>query len=132
MNVFICTPRLYKDAEQRFTASGESIVTFTGAVDAGYGDNKTTSWVRFNLWGKRGTALLPYLKDKTQVAVSGELSNRKWTDKEGQERFSLEVRVAEITLVGGKPQDGGQQQERPVQEKPKPEADVPDADVPFN
>ena len=70
MNLFACTTRCYKDAEQRFTQGGDSIVTFKGAVDAGFGNSKTTSWIKFNLWGKRGDSLLPYLKDKTQVAVS--------------------------------------------------------------
>ena len=108
MNVFTCTTRLYKDAEQRLKPNGDSVVSFKGAVDAGFGQNKTTSWIRFTLWGKRGDSLLPYLKDKAQVCVSGELANREYTDKEGQKRYSLEVRVNELTLVGGKPE--GQQQ----------------------
>ena len=140
MNLFACTTRLYKDAEQRFTQGGESIVSFTGAVDAGYGDSKTTSWIKFTMWGKRGTSVLPYLKDKTQIAVSGELANRKWTDKEGQDRYSLEVRVNELTLVGGKPEGGQRQQsddsppQRSAQQsKPTPTNDFSDldSDIPF-
>ena len=104
MNVFTCTTRLYKDAEQRFTSGGDSIVSFKGAVDAGFGQSKTTSWIKFTMWGKRGDSVLPYLKDKTQICVSGELANREYTDKEGQKRYSLEVRVNELTLVGGKPE----------------------------
>ena len=118
MNLFACTTRCYKDAEQRFTQGGDSIVTFKGAVDAGFGNSKTTSWIRFNLWGKRGGSLLPYLKDKTQVAVSGELANREYTDKEGQKRYSLEVRVNELTLVGGK-QESAAPAERPAQSAPR-------------
>ena len=108
MNLFACTTRLYKDAEQRFTQGGDSIVTFKGAVDAGFGNNKTSSWIKFNLWGKRGDSLLPYLKDKTQIAVSGELANREYTDKEGQKRYLLEVRVNELTLVGARPEGEAQ------------------------
>lgn len=102
MNVFTCTTRLYKDAEQRFTQGGDSIVSFKGAVDAGYGQNKTTSWIKFNVLGKKGEGVFPYLKDKTQVAISGELANREYTDKDGQKRYSLEVRVNELTLIGGR------------------------------
>ena len=136
MNVFTCTTRCYKDAEQRFTQGGDSIVTFKGAVDAGYGQNKTTSWIKFNMWGKRGESVLPYLKDKTQVCVSGELANREYTDKEGQKRYSLEVRVNELTLVGGK-QDGAAPSERPAQSAPEkaktpPSFDDLGDDVPFN
>ena len=117
MNVFTCTTRLYKDAEQRFTSGGDSIVSFKGAVDAGFGQNKTTSWIKFTMWGKRGDSVLPYLKDKTQICVSGELANREYTDKEGQKRYSLEVRVNELTLLGGKPE--GQQQAAPQRQAPR-------------
>ena len=116
MNVFTCTTRLYKDAEQRFTPGGDSIVSFRGAVDAGFGQNKTTSWIKFNLWGKRGESLTQYLKDKTQVCVSGELANREYTDKDGQKRYSLEVRVNDLTLLGKK---DGQQQAAPQQQAPR-------------
>lgn len=119
MNLFACTTRLYKDAEQRYTQGGDSIVTFKGAVDAGFGQSKTTSWIKFNMWGKRGESVLPYLKDKTQIAVSGELANREYTDKEGQKRYSLEVRVNELTLVGGKPEGGHRQQSEDNQPAPQ-------------
>lgn len=126
MNVFTCTTRLYKDAEQRFTQGGDSIVSFKGAVDSGFGNSKTTSWMKFNLWGKRGESLVPYLKDKTQVVVSGEIANREYTDKDGQKRYSLEVRVNDLTLVGGKkndaPQDAGSK---------KPAADDFEDTIPF-
>lgn len=134
MNIFTCTTRLYKDAEQRFTQSGDSIVSFKGAVDAGYGQNKTTSWIKFSMFGKRGESVLPYLKDKTQIAVSGELANREYTDKEGQKRYSLEVRVNELTLLGGKQEST--QQEAPRQpSKPQSKTvshgDGLDSDIPF-
>lgn len=134
MNVFTCTTRLYKDCEQRFTPGGDSIVTFKGAVDAGFGQNKTTSWIRFNLWGKRGDSLAPYLKDKTQVCVSGELSNREYTDKDGQKRYSLEVRVSELTLVGGKQEGHQAAPQAPRQQSPAQSqagGGFDDMDVPF-
>jgi len=134
MNLFACTTRCYKDAEQRFTRGGDSIVTFKGAVDAGYGQNKTTSWIRFTLWGTKGESVLPYLKDKTQVCVSGELATLEYTDKEGQKRYSLEVRVNELTLVGGK-QESAAPAERPAQSAPRPAAkpvfDDLESDIPF-
>ena len=128
MNIFTCTTRLYKDAEQRYTQGGDSIVSFKGAVDSGYGQNKTTTWIKFTIFGKRGESLLAYLKDKTQVAVSGELTNREYNDKEGQKRYSLEVRVNDVTLLVGK-QDSGQSStvQKPAE---KPVADLGD-DIPF-
>jgi len=132
MNVFTCTTRLYKDAEQRFTKNGDSIVLFRGAVDSGFGQNKKTSWLTFNLWGKRGDSLLPYLKDKTQVVVSGEFSNEEYTDKDGNKRTSAEIRVNELTLVGGKP-EGHPQAAEPRQQAPAQQAGGMDMDddIPF-
>lgn len=134
MNLFSCTTRLYKDAELRYTQSGSAILNFKGAVDAGYGDNKTTTWIKFVLFGKRAENLAPYLKDKTQVALHGELANRKFTDKDGNERYSLEVTVNDLTLVGGKPDGQSEQQQAPQRQArpvPKPPADDLGDDIPF-
>lgn len=133
MNLLTCTTRLYKDAEQRFTQDGTSIVSFKGAIDAGYGQNKTTSWIKFTLFGKRGDSVLPYLKDKTQVAVSGELANREYTDKDGQKRYSLEVRVNDVTLLGGKQDSQPAQQAAPQRQAPKQVSHGDDFDesIPF-
>lgn len=131
MNVFTCTTRLYKDAEQRFTQGGDSIVTFKGAVDAGYGQNKTTSWIKFNVWGKKGEGVFPYLKDKTQVAISGELANREYTDREGQKRYSLEVRVNDLTLLGGKKDEAGSHETQQQSDAKKPSFDDLGDDLPF-
>jgi len=128
LNVFTCVTRLYKDAEQRFTQGGDSIVSFKGAVDAGFGQNKTTTWIKFTIFGKRGESVLPYLKDKTQIAVSGELSNREYTDREGQKRYSLEVRVNDLTLLGSKQES--QQESQPTKPAPK-KADDFDSEIPF-
>ena len=129
MNNCTFTTRIYKDAEQRYTQSGDSIVSFKGPVESGYGQNKVTTWIKFNLWGKKGEGVFPYLKDKTQVAVSGELANREYTDREGQKRYSLEVRVNDLTLLGGKTQESSQAPQQ--QAKQKPSMDDIDDSIPF-
>lgn len=129
MNNCTFTTRIYKDAEQRYTQAGDSIVSFKGPVESGYGQNKVTTWIKFSMFGKRGESVLPYLKDKTQVAVSGELANREYTDKEGQKRYSLEVRVNDLTLLGGKTQESSQAPQQ--QAKPKPSMDDLGDDIPF-
>ena len=104
MNCWNFTGNLGQDAESRFTSGGDAITSFSVAVKAGYGDKATTTWVRCSLFGKRGEAVAPYLKKGTQVGVSGEAALREWTDKEGGKRTSLEVRVNDVTLLGGKPE----------------------------
>lgn len=110
MNVFTFTGNLGKDAEQRFTQSGDSIVSFSVPVKSGFGDKAVTSWIKCSLFGKRGESVLPYLKKGQLVGVSGEFAARPWTNKEGQEQVSNEVRVNDLNLLGSKPADnsGGQ------------------------
>ena len=125
MNILCFTGRIGKDCESRFTSSGDAVVSFTAAMDSGYGDKKVTTWLNCSMWGKRGESVAPYLLKGTQIAVSGELTNREYTDKEGNKRYSLDVRVNDLTLIGGKQEAS----------KPKPGDDAPkefdDQDIPF-
>jgi len=102
MNNWNFTGRLGRDAEVRFLPNGDAITSFSVAVDFGYGEKKGAIWPRCTMFGKRGEAVAPYLKKGAQVAISGELAQSKWTNKEGVEQLSLEVRVNDLTLVGGK------------------------------
>ncbi len=110
MNIYTFTGRLARDCEQRFTQSGMAICSFTVAVDAGYGDKKTTNWIRCNLFGKRAEGGLPqYLVKGAQVAVSGELKVNEYEDKEGNKRTSIDVNVDKLDLVGGASSERGSQ-----------------------
>jgi single-strand DNA-binding protein len=113
MNVWCFTGNVGQDAEVRFTSGGDPITNFSVAVKAGYGQKATTTWVRCAIFGKRGEAVSPYLLKGTQVGVSGEASMREWEAKDGGKRFSLEVRVNDVTLLGGKKPEG-ERTERPA------------------
>lgn len=113
MNIFTFTGNLGKDAEQRFTAGGDSIVSFSVAVKSGYGDKAKTSWVKCSMFGKRGDSVLPYLKKGQLVGVSGEFTMNEWQNKEGQKQTTPEVRISELDLLGGK----GEKQDKPAQKE---------------
>lgn len=130
MNVFTCICRLGKDPEQRSTANGDSVVQFDAAVDSGFGDKKVTTWIRFAMFGKRGASVLPYLAKGNQVAVSGEIANRKWTDKEGQDRYSLECRVNDLTLISKNEREQPHPVARSEKQQPVKSGDLDD-DIPF-
>ena len=132
MNSLNFTGNLGKDAEQKYSQSGDSIVSFSVACKAGFGDKATTTWVRCTIFGKRGDAVLKFLNKGQLVGVSGEFSAREWDDKEGQKRTGIECRVNDVTLLGGKPE--GQQEQRqqaPKQSKPAPKFDDLESDIPF-
>lgn len=88
MNIFIITGNLGNDAEQRYTQSGDSIVSFSVPAKSGFGDKAVTSWIKCSMFGKRGESVLPYLKKGQLVGVQGEFAAREWQDKEGQKRTS--------------------------------------------
>lgn len=98
MNSIVIAGRIGKDAEQKYTDSGESVVNFSVAVSKG--KNKETQWFRCALWGKYGETLFNYLTKGTSVAVQGELSARTYTSQ-GKSGVSLDVNARQVTLLGG-------------------------------
>lgn len=127
--------RIGRDAITRFTQGGKAVTGWSLAVDAGFGDNKTTTWVDCNLWGDRGEKLAQYLVKGSQVGVTGELGTR---EHEGKTYVTL--RVADVTLVGGKPEGntssagtrgGAPQRERPARATDGPVDDFASDDIPF-
>lgn len=141
MNSITFDGRLAADAELRYTPGGEPVLSFRVASDIGFGERKTTNWFSCQVWGKRGESLKDYLQKGQQVTVYGQLTLREWQDKEGAKRLSPDVRVLEISLQGGKREDGGHggySQEAPPptrreQTGPAPAASVDDddSDIPF-
>jgi single-strand DNA-binding protein len=115
VNNFNAIGRVGKDdAKVRRTGNGEPVTGWSLAVDSGFGDKKQTLWLDCSLWGKRGEAVAPYITAGSQLGVSGELGQR---EHEGKKYLTL--RVAEVTLVGGK---GEKRQES----KPAPSDDFDD------
>lgn len=128
MNSWNFTGNLGRDAETRYTQSGDSIVSFSVGVKSGFGEKATTSWANCSMFGKRGEAVAQYLKKGTQVGIVGEVSLREWQDKEGQKRVNLDVRVNDLTLLGSKQEQPQQKADRPAK---KSAAIDDDGDIPF-
>ena len=118
MNNITVAGNLTRDAELRHTSSGDSVLSFTVADNGSRKDQKAIYW-SCSLWGKRAEALQPYLRKGDNVTIAGVVSQREYTDKAGQPRMSLDVRVSEIALQGGKPTGTGSGQV-PYQTSPAP------------
>ena len=133
MNLLVATGNLGKDAEQRFTQGGDSIVSFSLPVKSGYGDKAKTAWVRCSMFGKRGESVLPYLVKGQLVGVSGEFSMNEWTNKENQKVSTPEIRVNELDLLGKKSADSSSTHEQKPANSNKAPADGFDDDcsIPF-
>ena len=102
MNNLSAIGNISRDAELRFTPNQDAICSFSFALNSGFGDKKLTTWLNANLWGSRAETLAPMLLKGTKVGIVGELTNRPYKDKNGNEKFSLEVRVSDLTLLGSK------------------------------
>ena len=102
MNSWNFTGNLGNDAEQRYTTGGDAVVSFSVGVKSGFGEKASTTWAKCAMFGKRSEAVAQYLKKGTLVGIVGEVNNREYQDKEGQKRYSLDVRVNDLSLLGGK------------------------------
>ena len=135
MNSWSFTGHIGEDCNTRFTQSGDSVVSFSVGVKSGFGDKATTTWAKCAMFGKRGESVAPYLKKGALVGISGEVNNREYQDKEGQKRYSLDVRVNDLTLLGGKSSGDSAPSEKPQQRNAqgaqKPSFEDMDSDIPF-
>ena len=108
VNKAIIVGNLGKDPEVRYTASGEAICNITVATSDTWKDKATgekkeaTEWHRISFFGKLAEIAGQYLKKGSQVYVEGSIRTRKWTDKEGQERYTTEIRGDEMKMLGSR------------------------------
>jgi single-strand DNA-binding protein len=128
MNVITVAGSLGKDAEVKYLANGDAICNFS--VADSMGRDKGTIWWNCGLYGKRAESLSQYLTKGQAVTVTGSVSERKWTDKEGNERKSMDVRVNDVALQGGR-KDAEPREERQQAPKPAPVLFEDDSDLPF-
>lgn len=108
VNKVILLGNLGKDPEVRYAASGDAMCNITLATTDTWKDKTTgekkeaTEWHRVAFFGKLAEIAGQYLKKGSQVYVEGSLRTRKWTDKEGQERYTTEIRADEMKMLGSK------------------------------
>ena len=105
VNKVILVGNLGRDAEVKVTASGQSVASFSIATTETWtkdGEKKEkTEWHRIVLWGRQADTLQPYLTKGKQIYVEGRLQTRQWDDKDGNKRYTTEVKADRITLLGG-------------------------------
>jgi single-strand DNA-binding protein len=109
-NVFTAVCTVTRDCEVRYLQSGAAVLTVNVANNQGFGDKKTTLFIRVSLFGKRAEGnLKDYLVKGQQVCISGELKTNEYQAKDGTMKTSVELNANIIDLVGGKKNEGGQQ-----------------------
>jgi single-strand DNA-binding protein len=106
VNKVILVGNLGRDAELRYTPGGAPVATLNMATtevwnDKGGQRQEKTEWHRVILWGKTAESLNEYLTKGKQIYVEGRLQTRQWDDKDGNKRYTTEIKADRITLLGG-------------------------------
>ncbi len=164
INKVILIGNLGADPELRYTGSGTAVCNLRLATNESYKDSngelvEKTEWHAVVAWARLAEICGEYLKKGSQVYFEGSLQTRQWEDKEGQTRYTTEVKAREMMMLDSKGGGGGgsydssggfdqsrssggngYSQERPQQRQPQRQAQPagggndpfgPDDDLPF-
>jgi single-strand DNA-binding protein len=106
VNKVILVGNLGRDSELRYTPGGAAVATLNLATTEVWNDRNNqrqekTEWHRVVLWGKQAESLQEYLTKGKQIYVEGRLQTRQWDDKDGNKRYTTEIKADRITLLGG-------------------------------
>ena len=126
---------LGRDPESRSTPNGVKVVTFSVAVEKGFGDKASTSWFNVVAFDKNADFAEKYLKKGKSVIVSGDLQIKSWDDKQtGAKRQSTEVIARSIDFADTGTRSEGTTRQTPAprqQATPQPRAEAAPDDDPF-
>lgn len=145
VNKVILVARLGKDPELRYTPSGAAVVNVTAATSRKWKGkdgtpNEETEWHRLTAYDRIAEIIGEYLKKGSLAYFEGRLKTRKWQDKDGADKYTTEIVVEQLQLLGGRE---GQDEGRPAERKAAPAAkpaprqaqatafDDMDSDIPF-
>jgi single-strand DNA-binding protein len=123
VNKVILIGNLGRDPEVRYMPSGDAVANITIATTETWKDKsgekqEQTEWHRVAMFGKTAEVAGEYLKKGSQVYIEGKLQTRKWTDKEGQERYTTEIRADRMQMLGSR-SGGSERMAAPDEEAPR-------------
>ena len=113
VNKVILVGNLGRDPEVRSFPSGDRVANVTIATTDKWRDKATsemreaTEWHRIVFNGRLAEIVEQYLKKGAQIYVEGSLRTRKWTDKDGVEKYTTEIRADQMQMLGGRQGMGG-------------------------
>ena len=113
VNKVILVGNLGRDPEMRSFPSGDQVANVTLATTNKWRDKQTgeqrdhTEWHRLVFNGKLAEIAGQYLRKGSQIYVEGSIRTRKWQAQDGQERYSTEIRVDVMQMLGSRQGQGG-------------------------
>lgn len=106
-NKIILVGNLGRDPELRYTPQGTPVCSFSMATNERRRDRTTgenndiTTWFRVTLWGRQAETASQYLTKGRPVYIEGRLRVEEWTDRDGKQRYTLEVNATDMQFIGG-------------------------------
>ena len=112
VNKVILIGNLGRDPEIRYLPSGDAVANLRIATTDKFKDRngeqqELTEWHSVAFFGKQAEICGQYLKKGSQVYVEGSLRTRKWQDKDGNDRYTTEIRGDRMQMLGGRGGGGG-------------------------
>jgi single-strand DNA-binding protein len=113
VNKVIIVGNLGRDPETRYMPNGEAVTNIAVATTESWKDKTSgekkelTEWHRITFYRKLAEIAGQYLKKGSQIYVEGRLQTRKWTDKEGAERYTTEIIADTMQMLGSRQGMGG-------------------------
>jgi single-strand DNA-binding protein len=144
VNKVIIVGNLGRDPEMRYMPSGDAIANIAVATSFKSKDKNTgeakelTEWHRISFFGRLAEIVGQYLKKGSSVYIEGRLQTRKYTDKDGIERYATDIIAENMQMLGGRADGAGaggghsappQQRSAPQQRQAAPDFDA--QDIPF-
>lgn len=116
VNKAIIVGRLGKDPELKYTASGAAVCQVSVATSFKTKETETTEWHRIVFWERLAEIVGEYTEKGSLIYVEGRLQTRKYTDKEGVEKYATEIVATSMQLLS--PKSGAKQEREPEQRRP--------------
>ena len=111
VNKVILVGNVGADPETRYMPNGDAVANVRLATTESWKDKASgekreiTEWHRLVFYRKLAELVSSYVKKGSQLYVEGRIRTRKWQDKEGQERYTTEIEVTEMQLLGSRRSD---------------------------
>jgi single-strand DNA-binding protein len=130
VNKVILIGNLGRDPEVRYMPSGDAVANFSVATTEKWKDKngemqEQTEWHRVSFFGRQAEICGEYLRKGSSVYIEGRLQTRKWTDKDGNERTTTEIRGDRMQMLGGRGGGAGGSREMPAEMESAAPAEAP-------
>lgn len=107
--------RLGTDPEIKYLPQGGAVVNFSIACNWKSKDKEGSEWVKIVAYERLAEICGEYLRKGSKVFISGKLQTRKWTDQQGVERYTTEIKASDMQMLDAQPQGGKQPSQQQAQ-----------------